>query len=51
MEMIQRGRGHDFYRIRPYETLESARHVDWKATAHTRDLQVREYAGNRNRAS
>jgi hypothetical protein len=24
--------------------MESARHVDWKATAHTRDLQVREYA-------
>jgi len=43
LEMLQRGRGHDFYRIRPYEALESARHVDWKATAHTRDLQVREY--------
>ncbi len=39
-----RGQGHDFYRIRPYEALESARHVDWKATAHTGDLQVREFA-------
>lgn len=39
-----RGLGHDFYRIRPYEVLESARHVDWKATAHTGDLQVREFA-------
>ena len=39
-----RGQGHDFYRIRPYEVLESARHVDWKATAHTGDLQVREFA-------
>jgi hypothetical protein len=39
-----RGHGHDFYRIRPYEALESARHVDWKATAHTGDLQVREFA-------
>jgi uncharacterized protein (DUF58 family) len=39
-----RGRGHDFYRIRPYVTFESARHVDWKATAHTGDLQVREFA-------
>jgi len=39
-----RGSGHDFYRIRPYEALESARHVDWKATAHTGDLQVREFA-------
>jgi uncharacterized protein (DUF58 family) len=44
MEALQRGRGHDFYRIRPYEALESARHVDWKATAHTGDLQVREFA-------
>jgi uncharacterized protein (DUF58 family) len=39
-----RGRGQDFYRIRPYEAFESARHVDWKATAHTGALQVREFA-------
>lgn len=39
-----RGRGSDFYRIRPYENLESARHVDWRATAHTGELQVREFA-------
>jgi uncharacterized protein (DUF58 family) len=39
-----RGRGHDFHRIRPYETFESARYVDWKATAHTGELQVREFA-------
>src|SRR6266571_72384 len=39
-----RGRGHEFYRIRAYEPLESARYVDWKATAHTGDLQVREFA-------
>lgn len=39
-----RGRGNDFYRIRPYEHGESARHVDWKATAHTSELQVREFA-------
>jgi uncharacterized protein (DUF58 family) len=44
LEAQQRGRGNDFYRIRPYEVLESARHVDWKATAHTGDLQVREFA-------
>ena len=44
LEALQRGRGHDFYRIRPYEALESARHVDWKATAHTGGLQVREFA-------
>lgn len=39
-----RGRGHDFHRIRPYVAFESARHVDWKATAHTGELQVREFA-------
>ncbi len=44
MESLFRGLGSDFYRIRPYEILESARHVDWKATAHTGDLQVREFA-------
>jgi uncharacterized protein (DUF58 family) len=44
LESNQPGRGSDFYRIRPYETTESARHVDWKATAHTGDLQVREFA-------
>ena len=43
-EAWRRGMGHDFYRIRPYEALESARHVDWKATAHTSALQVREFA-------
>lgn len=45
-----RGLGHDFYRIRPYEVLESARHVDWKATAHTGDLQVREFAREQEQA-
>jgi len=45
-----RGQGHDFYRIRPYEALESAHHVDWKATAHTGDLQVREFAREQEQA-
>ena len=45
-----RGQGHDFYRIRPYEALESARHVDWKATAHTGELQVREFSREREQA-
>src|SRR6516165_6294504 len=44
IEARQRGRGNDFYRIRPYEAYESAHHVDWKATAHTGALQVREFA-------
>lgn len=43
LEFHERGRGSDFYRIRPYETFESARHLDWKASARTADLQVREF--------
>jgi len=39
----RRGRGDDFYRLRPYEHGESARRVDWKSTAHTGSLQVREF--------
>jgi uncharacterized protein (DUF58 family) len=49
LETQVRGRGHDFYRIRPYEALESARHVDWKASAHTGELQVREFAREQER--
>ena len=44
IETHYRGLGKDFYRIRPYEAFESARHVDWKATAHTGTPQVREFA-------
>jgi uncharacterized protein (DUF58 family) len=44
MESIQRGRGHDLYSIRNYETSDSARFVDWKATARTSALKVREFA-------
>ncbi len=39
----RRGRGDDFYRLRPYEHGESARRVDWKSTSHTGRLQVREF--------
>ncbi len=44
IEILRRGQGQDFHRIRPYEWQESWRHVDWKASAHTGALQVREYA-------
>src|SRR3984893_14269661 len=50
LEAHYRGRGHEFYRIRAYEPLESARYVDWKANAHTGDLQVREWARQQERA-
>jgi uncharacterized protein (DUF58 family) len=44
IETHYRGIGLDFYRIRPYELFDSARHVDWKASAHTSSLQIREFA-------
>jgi hypothetical protein len=44
IETHYRGLGRDFYRIRPYEAFESSRHVDWKASAHTGSLQIREFA-------
>lgn len=45
-----RGNGEEFYHIRPYQSGDSARLVDWKASAHTGELQVREFAREENRA-
>ena len=44
-EMVssQKGRGHDLYAIRDYQESDSARHVDWKATAKAQKLKVREF--------
>jgi uncharacterized protein (DUF58 family) len=50
LESGTRGEGRDFYRIRPYEPQDSARHVDWKSTAHTGGLQVREFTRDQDRA-
>ena len=44
LESFTRGRGHDLYSIRNYQSTDSARFVDWKATAKTRVLKVREFA-------
>jgi uncharacterized protein (DUF58 family) len=43
IESFYKGRGHDLYAIRNYEESDSARHVDWKATAKAQQLKVREY--------
>lgn len=43
-EAYQRGMGSDLYRIREYLPEDSARHVDWKATAKSGTLKVREFA-------
>src|SRR5207244_13449734 len=41
-EAYVRGRGHDLYRIREYLPEDSARMVDWKATAKSGAMTVRE---------
>src|SRR6202008_1191511 len=43
-ETFSRGRGSDLYRIREYMPEDSARHVDWKATAKSGSLKVREFS-------
>lgn len=43
IESFHKGRGHDLYAIRDYEEGDSARHVDWKATAKSQALKVREF--------
>ena len=43
-ETFVRGRGHGLYRIREYMPEDLARHVDWKATARTGALKVREFS-------
>jgi uncharacterized protein (DUF58 family) len=43
-ETFARGRGYDLYRIREYLPEDSARHVDWKATAKSESLKVREFS-------
>jgi uncharacterized protein (DUF58 family) len=43
-ESFTRGRGDDLYLIREYMPEDSARHVDWKATAKSGSLKVREFS-------
>jgi uncharacterized protein (DUF58 family) len=39
-----RGRGHELHSLRNYQSTDSARFVDWKSTAKTGRLMVREFA-------
>jgi uncharacterized protein (DUF58 family) len=43
-ETFVSGRGNDLYLIREYMPNDSGRHVDWKATARTGALKVREFS-------
>ena len=44
MSSFFRGRGHELYSVREYQPTDSARFVDWKATAKTGSLKIREFA-------
>jgi uncharacterized protein (DUF58 family) len=44
LESYQRGRGHDLYAIRNFVETDNARFVDWKASAKSGALKVREFA-------
>ncbi len=44
LESYQRGRGHDLYAIRDFVETDNARFVDWKASAKSGALKVREFA-------
>lgn len=43
IESRVRGQGTDFHSLRPYHNGESARYMDWKASARTGKMQVREF--------
>ncbi|MBA2340331.1 MAG: DUF58 domain-containing protein [Pyrinomonadaceae bacterium] len=40
---MRRGAGHDLHSLRRYRPQDDLRHIDWKATARTRQLTVREW--------
>jgi hypothetical protein len=44
LETFVRGRGYDLYRIRDYMPEDSARFVDWKASAKSGSLKLREFS-------
>jgi len=48
-ESTQPGWGHDLYRIRDYQNTDNARHIDWKATARTQAMKVREFTRENER--
>jgi uncharacterized protein (DUF58 family) len=45
----RRGAGHDLHSLRDYQPQDDMRHIDWKATARTSRLIVREFASEDER--
>ena len=49
MPALRRGAGHDLFSMRDYQPQDDLRHIDWKATARSRRLTVREFASEDDR--
>jgi uncharacterized protein (DUF58 family) len=46
---LRRGAGHDLFSLRDYQPRDDLRHIDWKATARSRRLTVREFTSEDER--
>lgn len=46
---LRRGAGHDLFSLRDYQPQDDLRHIDWKATARSHRLTVREFTSEDER--
>jgi uncharacterized protein (DUF58 family) len=49
MASVRRGAGQDLFSLRDYQPQDDLRHIDWKATARSRNLTVREFTADDER--
>ena len=49
MPSLRRGIGQDLFSLRDYKPQDDLRHIDWKATARSRNLTVREFTAEDER--
>ena len=49
MASLRRGAGHDLFSLRDYQAQDDLRYIDWKATARSRRLTVREFTSEDER--
>ena len=49
MASARRGVGQDLFSLRDYQPQDDLRHIDWKATARSRNLTVREFTAEDER--
>ena len=49
MASLRRGMGQDLFSLRDYQPQDDLRHIDWKATARSRNLTVREFTAEDER--